>query len=240
MAPVSPCFYTNLPGYDKNWLWRGDSLWVDRWNQLISGEFQSEFIQIISWNDYGESHYIGPLDDKQYAAFTTGRAPYNYVLNKPHNGWRELLPYFITLWKTGTASITQEGVVSWYRQHPKDACSNGGTTGNTASQLQVEVAPSVMVQDEIYFAAPLGSAATVSVTIGGVAVAATWNIQWQCSYRWPYGDRRRHSCEKRRKHCPNDRPADFYDLYKRPQQLQPLCGQQVGSLYRCSFATSCC
>jgi hypothetical protein len=61
MAPVSPWFYTNLPGYDKNWLWRGDSLWVDRWNQLIAGEFQPEFVQIISWNDYGESHYIGLL-----------------------------------------------------------------------------------------------------------------------------------------------------------------------------------
>jgi hypothetical protein len=178
MAPVSPGFYTNLPGYDKNWLWRGDSLWVDRWNQLIAGEFQSEFIQIISWNDFGESHYIGPLDSRQYAAFgtETGKAPYNYVLNKAHDAWRELLPYFITLWKTGTATITQEGVVLWYRQHPKSACSSGGTTGNTATQLQVEYAPSAMVQDEIYFAAPLGSAATVSVTIGGVAVAATWNV----------------------------------------------------------------
>ncbi|KAF2004631.1 carbohydrate-binding module family 24 protein [Amniculicola lignicola CBS 123094] len=176
MALVSPWFYTNLPGYEKNWPWRGDSFWVDRWNHLISGEFQPEFFQIISWNDYGESHYIAPLDDSQYAAFTTGRASYNYVINKPHNGWRELLPYFITLWKTRTASIMQESIVSWYRQHPKGACSSGNTTGNTASQLQVEVAPSVTVQDEICFAAPLGSAATVSVTIGGVAVAATWNV----------------------------------------------------------------
>lgn len=23
MMPVSPWFYTNLPGYNKNWLWRG-------------------------------------------------------------------------------------------------------------------------------------------------------------------------------------------------------------------------
>lgn len=30
MMPVSPCFYTNLPGYGKNWLWRGDHLWRDR------------------------------------------------------------------------------------------------------------------------------------------------------------------------------------------------------------------
>jgi len=144
--------------------------------ELIAGEFQSEFIQIISWNDYGESHYIGPLDNRQYTAFETGKAPYNYVLNKSHEAWRELLPYFITLWKTGTATITREGVVLWYRQHPKSACSSGGTTGNTASQLQVEIAPSAIVQDEIYFAAPLGSAATVSVTVGGVAVPATWNV----------------------------------------------------------------
>jgi hypothetical protein len=27
MMPVSPWFYTNAPGYDKNWLWRGDDLW---------------------------------------------------------------------------------------------------------------------------------------------------------------------------------------------------------------------
>jgi hypothetical protein len=71
--------------------------------------------------------------------------------------------------------------VSWYRQHPKAACDSGGTTGNTATQLQPEIAPSAMVQDEVYFAAPLGSNASVSVTIGGVAVAATWNVV-------PYGD----------------------------------------------------
>ena len=30
MMPVSSWFFTNLPGYNKNWLWRGDSLWYDR------------------------------------------------------------------------------------------------------------------------------------------------------------------------------------------------------------------
>lgn len=36
MMPVSPWFYTNLPGYEKNWLWRGDSLWFDRWHEVLS------------------------------------------------------------------------------------------------------------------------------------------------------------------------------------------------------------
>lgn len=35
MMPVSPWFFTNMPGYKKNWLWRGDDLWNDRWIQVV-------------------------------------------------------------------------------------------------------------------------------------------------------------------------------------------------------------
>ncbi|KAL2286898.1 hypothetical protein FJTKL_06418 [Diaporthe vaccinii] len=52
MMAVSPWFYTNLPGYNKNWVWNSDNLWVDRWAQVIS--VQPGFVQIISWNDFGE------------------------------------------------------------------------------------------------------------------------------------------------------------------------------------------
>ena len=34
MMGVSPWFYTNLPAYNKAWVWRGDSLWFDRWQQV--------------------------------------------------------------------------------------------------------------------------------------------------------------------------------------------------------------
>lgn len=57
--PVSPWFYANLPGYDKNWLWSSDDLWFDRWQEVWS--FQPEWVEILTWNDFGESHYIGPL-----------------------------------------------------------------------------------------------------------------------------------------------------------------------------------
>lgn len=33
MMPVSPWFYTNLPGYDKNWLWRGMCLRERKWEE---------------------------------------------------------------------------------------------------------------------------------------------------------------------------------------------------------------
>ncbi|KAK4106016.1 carbohydrate-binding module family 24 protein [Parathielavia hyrcaniae] len=173
MMPASPWFYTNLPGYGKNWLWRGDDMWFDRWNQIIFN--QPEFVQLISWNDYGESHYIGPLmPGKAMEAFTIGRAPFNYVEGYPHDGWRAFLPYVIDLYKNGQATITKEGVVGWWRRSAANACEDGRTTGNTASQLLLEFPPSLVMQDKIFFSALLGSDASVSVTVGGVPMPAAW------------------------------------------------------------------
>ena len=36
MMAVSPWVYINLPGWTKNWLWRGDDLWYDRWVEIIA------------------------------------------------------------------------------------------------------------------------------------------------------------------------------------------------------------
>ncbi|KAH7629776.1 glycosyl hydrolase family 71-domain-containing protein [Sordaria sp. MPI-SDFR-AT-0083] len=175
MMPASPWFYTNLPGYNKNWLWRGDDLWFDRWEQIRF--MNPDYVEIISWNDYGESHHIGPLyiEGDSYEAFTVGKAPFNYALDMPHDGWRELLPFTIDLYKTGVATIKQEKLVAWYRVTPKNAaCDDGWTTGNTASQLELEFTPQDVVQDKIFYSALLASSQPVTVTVGGVNVGATW------------------------------------------------------------------
>ena len=67
---------------------------------------------------YGESHYIGPLRDKAFEAFGRGKSPFNYASGKSHNAWRWLLPLLIDLAKSGTASVTKENVVAWYRPYP--------------------------------------------------------------------------------------------------------------------------
>lgn len=46
MMPVSPWFYTNLPGYNKNWMWRSDNLWYDRWQEVWY--LQPEFVEILT------------------------------------------------------------------------------------------------------------------------------------------------------------------------------------------------
>ncbi|ETS84382.1 hypothetical protein PFICI_02407 [Pestalotiopsis fici W106-1] len=171
MMAVSPWFYTNLPGYSKNWLWRGDSLWNDRWTEVLF--WQPEYVELLTWNDYGESHYFGPIRDN--TVLDVGEAPFDYVSDMPHDGWRALLPFWIDMYKTGTASVSEEVLVIWYRVNPASACSSGGTSGNTASQFQVEYPPSEVVQDRIYFNALLTSEASVTVTIGGTAVSAEWS-----------------------------------------------------------------
>lgn len=172
MMPASPWFYTNLPGYHKNWVWNGDNLWYDRWQEIFY--IRPEFVEIISWNDYGESHYIGPLYDEALGAFNVGKAPFNYAKNMPHDGWRQFLPYVIDTYKNGISTITSEGIVAWYRLNPSTACGSGGTSGNTASQLQIEFPPDDIVEDRIFFSALLGSPADVTVSIGGQSLTGIW------------------------------------------------------------------
>ncbi|KAF7137072.1 hypothetical protein CNMCM5793_006960 [Aspergillus hiratsukae] len=180
MMPVSPWFFTNMPGYDKNWLWRGDDLWYDRWQQVHY--LAPEFVEILTWNDFGESHYIGPIVDSHssladtlYTAFTTGEAPYNYAEAFSHDGWRAFLPFVIDMYKNNETLVEQEGISAWYRLNAAGACANdGNTTGNTASQLQLEYWPYQIPQNKIFFSALLASPAEISVTIGGTSLAADW------------------------------------------------------------------
>ncbi|KAF4227426.1 hypothetical protein CNMCM6805_003038 [Aspergillus fumigatiaffinis] len=175
MMLVSPWFYTNLPGYGKNWLWRGDDLWHDRWQEVLS--VRPEFVEIISWNDYGESHYIGPLHEGGYELFRTGKAPFNYAENMPHDGWRTLLPFIISTYKNGHAEVKQELLVAWYCITPGSACGTGGTSANTQSHAQIEFSPLEVVVDRIFYSALLTEYATPEVIIGSTTQRGTWRNQ---------------------------------------------------------------
>ncbi|KAH2885834.1 hypothetical protein KXV75_005912 [Aspergillus fumigatus] len=179
---ISPWFYTNLPGYNKNWLWKGDSLWFDRWQELFGLDPMPEFVEIISWNDYGESHYIGPIYEKSMAAFDIGKSLYNYARDYPHDGWRDVLPFLIDVYKNGVASIEHDTVVYWYRPHPVSSCYTGGTTVNTASQLQIEFEPASALEDRVYVMALLSDGNhAVTVYAGGDQGYVKWDS-------WPEDD----------------------------------------------------
>jgi hypothetical protein len=162
------------PGYDKNWLWSGGNLWYERWQQIW--QYEPEYVEIISWNDFGESHYIGPLDDRQYGAFDTGEAPFNYVAGLEHTGWALHLAWMIETYLTGKGRTISESALVSHHVTKLGACSEGGTTGNTASQLQLEFAPGDLSEDRLYIAALLTEPAGFSVNEKIIVDPKGWDI----------------------------------------------------------------
>lgn len=139
IAPVSPWFSTHYGievSYSKNFVFPSDLLWQDRWNQVL--EKQPQFVEIITWNDYGESHYIGPLSSKHYDDGAS-----KWVNDMPHDGFRDVARPYIAAYKAGASSpdefITEDQIVYWYRPHLSTAeCDStdntmGGDSSNNAS-----------------------------------------------------------------------------------------------------------
>jgi hypothetical protein len=93
----------------------------------------------------------------------------------PNNSWRETLPFYISMYKEGKATIIKERLVTWFQVNKNGACSNGGTTGNMANQLQFKYSANNIMEDQVIYNMLLASDAQVQVTIGGVALLGTWD-----------------------------------------------------------------
>ncbi|KAI5860904.1 glycoside hydrolase family 71 protein [Durotheca rogersii] len=179
MMGVSPYFYTNLPQYNKNWYSSSDSLWYDRWKQVL--EIDPEYIEIITCkrvvyaggrtiprqpgltsigNDYGESSYI---NDPIPAQIVSGAE--TYVDGFAHSAFRFILPYFISAYKTGNRDVElqAEGAVAWYRTTPISVCSDGGTVWGQGGDASAAGG----TRDVISVIALSNSPQNITVTIGG-------------------------------------------------------------------------
>ncbi|KAL4909687.1 glycoside hydrolase [Aspergillus multicolor] len=182
IMPISPWLYTNLPQFNKNWVWRGDDLWYVRWQQVLTLDPPPDFVEIISWNDYGESHYIGPLHEDEVGTeiLSDAGAPFDYANGMPHDGWRVLLPYLIEQYKVESkeerdnVEIKEELLSVWYRLSPAWACEDGNTTGNAEAHDQTIFEPVEILEDKIFYSALLEESANVDVFIGGGNGTARW------------------------------------------------------------------
>ncbi|MCJ1394120.1 hypothetical protein MMC18_006998 [Xylographa bjoerkii] len=161
MMGVSPWFYTNLPY--KNWLWRGDNLWHDRWQQVL--EVQPEIVEILTWNDYGESHYIGPL----HAPENFPQGSELYAADNPHDAWRDLLPYYIAAYKNGNSSsipVAEEKIIWAHKINPANSGSAAGTVGNDVQNRQTPYSPGQLSLDAINLDVIVQEPSEVAVQIG--------------------------------------------------------------------------
>ncbi|KAL2162356.1 hypothetical protein VTH06DRAFT_7269 [Thermothelomyces fergusii] len=131
MMGVSPWFYTDLPEWNKNWYCSSESLWHDRWRQVL--EIMPDFVQIITWNDFGESSYICDPAPAQVV-----RGAETYVSGHCHAAFRAVLPYLIAAYKSGSTNIDWHGpdtAIAWYRTSPVQTQNHHGTVWGQGGQI---------------------------------------------------------------------------------------------------------
>ncbi|CAN8097837.1 unnamed protein product [Discula destructiva] len=172
IAPVSAWFSTHYGpevSYSKNFVFPSDLLWYNRWNEILS--LGPRFLEIITWNDYGESHYIGPLSSPHY---DDGNS--KWTNDMPHDGWLDVSKPFIEAFKDGETSaasyVTADELVYWYRPTLRTInCDDTDTTlvpANNDSGNYFEGRPNgyESLADAVFVVAMLTEAGTVTVQSG--------------------------------------------------------------------------
>jgi len=161
---VSPWQYKDLnDGKTADaWVAYSDMLFPQRFESLTSNkDISPDIIEILTWNDFCESHYIRdlPSTDTSSHDYADLGDMGNYVHGQNHSPWRIIAKYYISWWKNGTPpEITMDQVVFWYRIHPKDAfCPLGTSTAIRNSQQPV---------DAVFAWALVKDKATISMSVG--------------------------------------------------------------------------
>ncbi|KAF4126924.1 Glycosyl hydrolase family 71 [Geosmithia morbida] len=174
VAPVSPWFFTHYGAevdYSKNFMFPSDTLWFDRWSHIVESQPQPPMVEVISWNDYGESHYVGRLDSPHG---DDGNSKWAY--GRPHSGFLDMARPFIAAYRAGSsdvsAHITDDSLVYWFRTTLKDVdCDSTDTTmadGNNSTGNYFHGRPNGWdtAQDKVYVVTLLTAPATLSMTSG--------------------------------------------------------------------------
>ncbi|KAI8970639.1 glycoside hydrolase family 71 protein [Trametes punicea] len=118
MAAVSPWFFTHYGpnSFNKNFIYRGDDwLLAQRWEMLVQNRMLVPLTEVLTWNDFGESHYVGPIEGMQPMSQA-------WVNGFDHEPWLNLMHHYIAAYKTGSyPPITKDRVFMWGRLYPANA-----------------------------------------------------------------------------------------------------------------------
>ncbi|KAF7978719.1 hypothetical protein HWV62_45005 [Athelia sp. TMB] len=139
---VSPWQFKNIDGAG-DWVELSDTLWNYRWQQAVE-DVKPDIVEIITWNDYGESHYISDINP----IVNLGSQAPLYVDGFDHSHWRDVAEYYIKYFKAGSApAVTTDEVVFWYRAYPKaESCSTGTLPRNSNFPADAVFALAMMSQ----------------------------------------------------------------------------------------------
>ncbi|KAI0654666.1 glycoside hydrolase [Cubamyces menziesii] len=138
MMPLSSVQFKHIdPG--QNWYRRGELNLPLRIGQVLA--LQPDFVEIITWNDAGESHYIGNCWPEAIAGAPAIQA---YSNGYDHTHWQDVLAPFIVAYKNGATSLAQVtpfGAFAgafWYRPLLKSASCSGDSLGKPSGWENAE------------------------------------------------------------------------------------------------------
>ena len=163
-AAMSPWQYKDLNDGNPldSWVAYSDTLFPQRFEAITSDDqVQPDIIEILTWNDFCESHYIRdlPSQDETAKDYVELGDMGNYVYGQDHAPWRIIAKYYISWWKNGSPpAITEDQVVFWHRIHPKATICEGGASSTIRNNEYPE--------DAVFAWALVSKAATISLSVG--------------------------------------------------------------------------
>ncbi|KAK5108034.1 hypothetical protein LTR62_008869 [Meristemomyces frigidus] len=161
---VSPWQYKDLNDGNPldTWVAYSDNLFASRFQELTSDAVNPDIIELLTWNDFCESHYLRDLPSqtdtsaKDYVELGEMGA---YVWGQNHAPWRIIAKYYIHWWKTGSPPpITMDQVVFWHRIHPKASTCSGGSSQPVRNAQYTD--------DAVFAWALVSDKSTISMSIG--------------------------------------------------------------------------
>jgi hypothetical protein len=88
-------------GSGQDWYRIGEVNMPQRMEQILT--LQPDFVELLTWNDAGEGHYVGNFFPEQIAGSNIG----DYANGFDHTGWQQLITPFITAYRSGATSVSQ-------------------------------------------------------------------------------------------------------------------------------------
>lgn len=88
-------------GSGSDWYRAGETNLPERMEQILT--LQPDFVEVLTWNDAGESHYVGDFWQEQIAGTDEG----DYADGYDHTGWQQVIKPFIAAFKNNASDISQ-------------------------------------------------------------------------------------------------------------------------------------
>ncbi|HEY3333247.1 MAG TPA: glycoside hydrolase family 71 protein [Capsulimonadaceae bacterium] len=112
MGSVTP-FYRGYGGNFRLTATRGFEAMQQEWMAAIEGH--ATWVEIVTWNDFMESTYVGPIDTPEVVA-----PALKFDFRQPHVAYLDCSRYYIDWFKNGAPpKIKTDSIYYFYQLHPK-------------------------------------------------------------------------------------------------------------------------